>query len=82
MIIGQSGRLESKSNDFLPRNFYDKVREIAESTYKSKWTDPLNPAVIDRKWQAFPTSGAKVINQFDLSQLPSQFKHGRSSMIL
>ena len=48
-----------KSNDFLPRNFYDKVREISESVYKSQYVEPTNPAVIDRKWQQFPVAGTK-----------------------
>lgn len=59
-IVDQNGRLESKSNDFLPRNFFDKVREIAETTYKSAWIEQTHPAVIDRRWKSFPTSGEKV----------------------
>jgi hypothetical protein len=55
--LDQSGRLECKSNDFLPRNFYDKVREIAETTYKSNWVEQTHPAVVDRKWKSFPISG-------------------------
>jgi hypothetical protein len=59
-LIDSNGRLETKSNDFLPRNFYDKVREISESTYKSRWAELTHPAVINRNWMAFPISGFKV----------------------
>lgn len=33
IVIDQNGELEKRSNDFLLRNFYDKVRDIAETTY-------------------------------------------------
>ena len=42
------------------RNVYDKVREIAEQTYKSKWIDNADAAAIERKWTQFPVSASKV----------------------
>jgi hypothetical protein len=42
------------------RNFYDKVREIEEQTYKSKWIDNAQAAAIERKWTSFPISNSKV----------------------
>ena len=57
--------MESRSNDFLLRNFYDKIREIAEQVYGGKWTDPSNTAAIDRKWAAFPLTNQKSVHSWE-----------------
>eukprot|EP00347_Sterkiella_histriomuscorum_P000881 403374165 len=65
ITTNQSGKLEVKNNDFLPRNFYDKVRELSETAYKSQYLEPLHAAVIDRKWQQFPTIGSKSVQSWE-----------------
>ena len=60
-ISDQNGELEKRSNNFLLRNFFDRVRDIAEQNYKGKWIDPLHAGSIGRKWSSFPISTSKVI---------------------
>ena len=68
-IKDQNGELENRQNDFLLRNFYDKVKDIAESTYDKKWLDSNSAAAIDRKWQSFPYLNSKVRYQYYLTDL-------------
>jgi hypothetical protein len=50
ITTNQWGELEKRSNDFLLRNYYDKIRDIAENVYEKRWTESHDAAVINRKW--------------------------------
>lgn len=44
-----TGEYEARLNDFVLRNVQEKMRDIAEQKYNSKWVDPKNVAAIERK---------------------------------
>ena len=47
------------------RNFYDKVRDIAEQHYNGKRSNPSDAAVVDRKWESFPFTNSKSVYAWD-----------------
>ena len=44
-----TGDYEARLNDFVLRNIYDRMRDVAESHYKGKWMELKNVAAVERK---------------------------------